>query len=391
MYHGITSKFQSTLPRRSDDVDDSLQGKCINFNPRSREGATAGDCKIVDSGRFQSTLPRRSDVQTTSASSGKSISIHAPAKERLQLFRQFMIRTYFNPRSREGATRFLEFLYSLTVISIHAPAKERLSVRHLGFRYLPFQSTLPRRSDWDSSQVGKMLDNFNPRSREGATASSSVMPSNLTFQSTLPRRSDSILRLQSSDFPISIHAPAKERRGAAHRSARCGAISIHAPAKERPICAFEYNFPSIFQSTLPRRSDRSGSELSTYSVDFNPRSREGATREDYYGPEHQKNFNPRSREGATNGRRLKYGYLKFQSTLPRRSDDRVVRDAIQSINFNPRSREGATNYSYSLTELEEISIHAPAKERPIFCACVQAAQRFQSTLPRRSDSREHKC
>ena len=52
------------------------------------------------------------------------------------------------------------------------------------------------------------------------------------------------------------------------------------------------------------------------------------------------NFNPRSREG---------------------SDDGFKDFFIFAFNFNPRSREGSDDLDKIVEQLEEISIHAPAR------------------------------
>ena len=56
----------------------------------------------------------------------------------------------------------------------------------------------------------------------------------------------------------------------------------------------------------------------------------------YYG------FNPRSREGATSA-----GNTNF----------------VEIVSFNPRSREGATFIDFGIYDLNDVSIHAPVKER----------------------------
>ena len=140
---------------------------------------------------FQSTLPRRERP-------GRSfcpimlcfISIHAPAK---------------------GATLPGKACAASGNISIHAPAKGATSSYAVWYRFLQFQSTLPRRErlypySWLSSSyrfqstlprrerhgwmpcIHMLHNDFNPRSREGSdcTESVSVQPP-----------------------AISIHAPAK--------------------------------------------------------------------------------------------------------------------------------------------------------------------------------------
>ena len=122
----------------------------------------------------------------------------------------------------------------------------------------------------------------------------------------------------------------RSREGAtftADREDRAILVSIHAPAKERHYLQFLFYAKNEFQSTLPRRSDKSCT---------------GATeREDM-----------------------------FQSTLPRRSDTISLRADRGLRSFNPRSREGATMDIVECKKSYKVSIHAPAKERlhlpPIF-------------------------
>ena len=253
----VSVGFQSTLPRRSDGG--SLQrgrtgpisihapakerrgircrlGHESDFNPRSREGATnlrvrSWVMKFI----FQSTLPRRSDSLVLLP---LSISNYFNPRSREGATLQFLPMWFyphdFNPRSREGATYFFNCLYYILTISIHAPAKERPS--------------------W--SMLSTSSCNFNPRSREGATMCCRSSTRYLLFQSTLPRRSDySICTIKYTFYAISIHAPAKERRAM--------------------FCGRSDN--EVFQSTLPRRSDKAMLPCNKIFEDFNPRSREGAT------------------------------------------------------------------------------------------------------------------
>ena len=140
-----------------------------------------------------------------------------------------------------------------------------------------FQSTLPQGSDYIPQPFSQSFQNFNPRSRKGATV---------------------IFRLCIPSIHISIHAPARERpaavpglgnpgdfnprsrKGATNAMqslkrdysdfnprSRKGAtiryglqlvmckISIHAPARERRQPAVLQHVPHGFQSTLPQGSD----------------------------------------------------------------------------------------------------------------------------------------
>ena len=77
------------------------------------------------------------------------------------------------------------------------------------------------------------------------------------------------------------------------------------------------------------------------------------------------NFNPRSLAGATNpGRRI----------YDRR------------LHFNPRSLAGATKIISAIGRPRGISIHAPSRERHSCAYVARYIMKFQSTLPRGSDT-----
>ena len=77
----------------------------------------------------------------------------------------------------------------------------------------------------------------------------------------------------------------------------------------------------------------------------------------------------------------------FQSTRPRRRDIKIgVTNNVES-SFNPRAREGATYYYKLNWRLEYVSIHAPAKARPMAACGVLLLTMFQSTRPRRRDTK----
>ena len=170
---------------------------------------------ILKSISFQSTLPRGSDRIQRCIPINTKISIHAPSRERPSLVKGLQwVNGYFNPRSLAGATDGEQVSPMLRMISIHAPSRER-PVEYI--RY-------------------------------------SIQPD------------------------ISIHAPSRERRGASATSVDDEGISIHAPSRERRgkaasfLCNSLYFNPRslagattiivaagsslVFQSTLPRGSDR---------------------------------------------------------------------------------------------------------------------------------------
>ena len=142
------------------------------FNPRSREGSDGGkhQCLTLTS-RFQSTLPRRErllgyflllkcyKISIHAPAKGatgikatmpmyNAISIHAPAKGATRLG-DVVSLTFkdFNPRSREGS----DYVWDIF---------DRYCRR--------FQSTLPRRERHKQLIHRICIDDFNPRSREGS-------------------------------------------------------------------------------------------------------------------------------------------------------------------------------------------------------------------------------
>ena len=205
------------------------------FNPRSRKGAT------IYLSRFRNPF---------------RISIHAPARERpgsrdpastIPGFQStlpqgsdgdfsslYSIHPHFNPRSRKGANRSCtrtgkpwRFQSTLPQGSdkCHAVPEKGL------FR---FQSTLPQGSDDPVWTAACHVQNFNPRSRKGATAARSVA---------------------ARPAWISIHAPARERHRLFEDGQYISVISIHAPARERQSSMSRKRKSVEFQSTLPQGSD----------------------------------------------------------------------------------------------------------------------------------------
>ena len=106
-----------------------------------------------------------------------------------------------------------------------------------------------------------MLNNFNPRTREGCDAVS--------------------LANVDKALQISIHAPVKGATGPRRLIAphfRAG-ISIHAPVKGATVCRVSAHKPVV--------------------PNFNPRTREGCDHRPAYRPGHGgTDFNPRTREGC---------------------------------------------------------------------------------------------
>ena len=76
--------------------------------------------------------------------------------------------SYFNPRSREGSDLPPWILLYSSKISIHAPARGATSPVAMTARSIVFQSTLPRGERLCSCRSATLLEDFNPRSREGS-------------------------------------------------------------------------------------------------------------------------------------------------------------------------------------------------------------------------------
>ena len=141
-------------------------------------------------------------------------------------------------------------------ISIHAPSWER-QIKNQNIFYIgTFQSTLPCGSDVRSTCMSFWYWYFNPRSLTWAT------------------------KVWICFCYIRL-------------------ISIHAPSREWLDAVFDNYFAAIFQSTLPRGSDKARERHFCYQINFNPRSLAGATFTGKLTIRNKINFNPRSLAGAT--------------------------------------------------------------------------------------------
>ena len=167
----------------------------------------------------------------------------------------------------------------------------------------------------------RQIDDFNPRSREG---------------------SDKLCPSDALSAIISIHAPAKGATGRIRGDPLFPSISIHAPAKGATRCQSGCNFPS---------------------ENFNPRSREGSDFSDKKTPLLSKAISIHApAKGATFKYFAVFFSVKFQSTLPRRERQNILR--ITSIILLFQST-------------------LPRRERPKTMTLKKKTCRFQSTLPRR--------
>ena len=167
----LSKSFQSTLPRRERRGQKGLTMVRITISIHApAKGATR--CCYMPSSKaqqFQSTLPRR---------------------ERLLMIRYAYRKRYFNPRSREGSDRNVQFTSNKTG-NFNPRSREGSDQAQRRRREpAPFQSTLPRRERrFRCRRVHPVPRYFNPRSREGSDLRDLARKRRSNeFQSTLPRR-----------------------------------------------------------------------------------------------------------------------------------------------------------------------------------------------------------
>ena len=182
-------------------------------------------------------------------------------------------------------------------------------------------------------------------------------------------------------------------------------ISIHAPARGATWCCQNNQVSVIFQSTLPRGERRFGDHASWSDVKFQStlprgerlnwitvqiRAREFQStlprgeRPPLPCPfPYRDDFNPRSREGSDGLVIMLLGLmLNFNPRSREGSDSPGHHRQEKPKHFNPRSREGSDYFRIGLTDLTDISIHAPARGATSATHGNYLAFKFQSTLPR---------
>ena len=121
-----------------------------DFNPRSREGSDiVYSTGLTMSNKISIHAPAKGATLQLSTLSTKTIfQSTLPRRERRKIDRLCSLRSYFNPRSREGSDKNLFSEWKLLCL---------------------FQSTLPRRERRETlAKFLAFLRNFNPRSREGS-------------------------------------------------------------------------------------------------------------------------------------------------------------------------------------------------------------------------------
>ena len=145
---GFCGKFQSTLPRGSDEHFENIAVPAEDFNPRSLAGATS---------YFQYYLESAENFNPRSLAGATAA---APAK---------CFPSRFQSTLPRGSDSYIYASLRDTGISIHAPSRERPLLEQNGYIKFAFQSTLPRGSDHGASKWRIAVINFNPRSLAGAT------------------------------------------------------------------------------------------------------------------------------------------------------------------------------------------------------------------------------
>ena len=183
-------------------------------------------------------------------------------------------------------------------------------------------------------------------------------------------------------------------------------ISIHAPSRERPLNCLLDKVSMLFQSTLPRGSDRGAMDSVLNMMRFQSTLPRGSDVLRMIFSNYARHFNPRSLAGATTSIKHLMSTQRFQSTLPRGSDIFSVEGAYIMVEFQSTLPRGSDVAEEKRLHETIISIHAPSRERPLrlalwslpyyfnprslagatpFAELKTADFQFQSTLPRGSD------
>ena len=161
-------------------------------------------------------------------------------------------------------------------------------------------------------------------------------------------------------------------------------ISIHAPSRERPLCKHQCENDLIFQSTLPRGSDQQAQgapmsrEISIHAPSrerllaslptvpnrhFNPRSLAGATI-DCLAENAAKLFQSTLPRGSDRRwkKRLSTATISIHAPSRERRLKIMYPCAMQRISIHAPSRERLSLMACS-SSMMAISIHAPSRER----------------------------
>ena len=143
-----------------------------------------------------------------------------------------------------------------------------------------YMSRAPRRITGPRSPYYSPAADFDPRSREGTTSSARAsLPRLIRFD---PRSREGATSADADRHrwrPVSIRAPARERHRRHSPRVGCRGVSIRAPARERLSIFASRSASRLFRSALPRGSDHCNEMPRAYTSCFDPRSREGATRQ----------------------------------------------------------------------------------------------------------------
>ena len=230
-----------------------------HFNPRSREGS---DSLLSGWSYTQSDFNPRSREGSDGQGIRRplsiyKISIHAPAKgATLHCFLVHPAGMISIHAPAKGATPKTRWRNTDTLFQSTLPRRERPARESQRVFITPFQSTLPRRERQKIKMRCGGIRNFNPRSREG---------------------SDSVRFPIGSEYPISIHAPAKGATLFAGQKPAAATISIHAPAKGATLYAGHAAWIQPISIHAPAKGATPyGQQPDTEHHYFNPRSREGS-------------------------------------------------------------------------------------------------------------------
>ena len=195
---------------------------------------------------FQSTLPcgeRPASMRVLLYI--RSVSIHAPVRGATYIIMVFaqLERVSIHAPVR-GATVKFYHRKEINAVSIHAPVRGATAMRSGQIKPAKFQSTLPCGERPRTRRSGRSMVCFNPRSRAGSDAASSISV-------ILPT--------------VSIHAPVRGATFSLRSVRRRSEFQSTLPCGERPAMIACLSTWLWFQSTLPC-GERQGSNKIVYAL-----------------------------------------------------------------------------------------------------------------------------
>ena len=385
---GTRVTFQSTRPRgtRLNLRVNHIRRQCVSIHASARDATYLGG---VPSGsyRFQSTRPRGTRhivlivfppchwfQSTRPRGTRPAAAIFSDATSWFQSTRPrgtrlvgrqaLRLPSGFNPRVRAGRDAVNLMHSPRLVVSIHASARDATRCRDKSLPDELFQSTRPRgtrprcRVCPDDSAVSIHASArdatarcsalrccrscFNPRVRAGRDEIRLAACGHVTgFNPRVRAGRDASPGCGGGLLPVSIHASARDATIITLGRLRIGLVSIHASARDATPPSPKPKSGSLFQSTRPRGTRRTGSAVPCLMpVSIHASARDATCARSNRRPP-RSCFNPRVRAGRDHCTSNITGQtLMFQSTRPRGTRLRRPHAHIVRFCFNPRVRAG---------------------------------------------------